>query len=202
MEFDKLADEEKVQSIVDILAKNGIESFVVNSGAEAKEKLYELIPEGSEIMEASSTTMDEIGVTKELLEGSRYKSLRKKIMGVNDKAERDAYRKSVLGHAYAIGSVHAVTEQGQLVVASASGSQIGSYAYGADHLVLVIGTQKVVKNLDSAFERIEKYIFPLEDARMKKTFGFGSVIAKILIISKEIVPGRTKVIFVKEKFGF
>ncbi len=54
---------------------------------------------------------------------------------------------------YAVGSVHAVTEDGRLIDAEACGSQHALYAYTADCVVLVVGTQKIVKNLDEAFKR-------------------------------------------------
>ncbi len=202
MEWDRIADDQTLENVKNIMEKNGIKVTIAESAEDAKKEVYDSIPEGSEIMEASSITLDEMGMVGELLESTKYKSLRKMMYSINDKAERDKYRKSVLAHQYAVGSAHAVTESGQIVVASASGSQIGSYAYGADHVILVIGAQKIVKDLDSAFRRINEYVFPLEDKRMHEKMGMGSVIAKTLIISKEIVPGRTKVIFVKQKLGF
>lgn len=103
---------------------------------------------------------------------------------------------------YDVGSVNAVTEDGKLVVASATGSQLAPIAAGAANVILVVGTQKIVKNLDEAFRRIEEHSLPLESEQLKKLYGVPSSINKILIISKEAIPNRIKLIFVKEKLGF
>jgi hypothetical protein len=100
-----------------------------------------------------------------------------------------------------LGSVHAVTEAGQLVITSASGSQIGPIASGAGHLVLVIGSQKIVPDLDSAFRRIEEHVFPWEDARLREAMNIGTKITRTLILERDYVPGRTTIILVREPIG-
>jgi hypothetical protein len=103
----------------------------------------------------------------------------------------------------ALGSVHAVTEEGQLVIASNTGSQLGAYAYGSEKVVWVVGTQKIVKNLDEAMKRIYEYVLPLESERVKKAYGMErSNVSKLLIINKEVKPGRAVVVLVKESLGF
>jgi hypothetical protein len=104
--------------------------------------------------------------------------------------------------AYIIGSVHAITQEGQILTASNGGSQLAPYAYGASKVILVVGAQKIVKDLNEGFRRIEEYSFPLEDARLREAFGVPSHIGKILIVNREIIPGRTTIILVKEELGF
>ena len=101
-----------------------------------------------------------------------------------------------------LGSVHAVTETGSLVAASASGSQLGPYASGAAKVILVAGTQKIVSDVEEAFRRIDEYVFPLEDARAQAAYGVNSGVNKVLIINKEWMPGRTTVVLVGEVLGF
>lgn len=103
---------------------------------------------------------------------------------------------------WVIGSVHAVTEDGAVFVASNSGSQLGAYAYGAQKVIWVIGTQKIVKNRDEAFRRLSEYSLPLEDERAQKAYGVHSGVSKILMVNKETQPGRITAILVKEKLGF
>jgi hypothetical protein len=100
-----------------------------------------------------------------------------------------------------LGSVHAVTESGQLVITSASGSQIGPIASGAGHLILVIGSQKIVRDLDSAFRRIEEHVFLWEDARLRELMNIGTKITRTLILDRDFVPGRTTIILVREPIG-
>jgi hypothetical protein len=102
---------------------------------------------------------------------------------------------------YTVGSAHAVTEDGQLLVASASGSQLPNYVFGAANLILVIGSQKIVKDLPEALDRIEQYTYQLEDARALKAYNMHSSLNKILIYRKE-TGQRVLVILVKEVAGF
>ena len=101
-----------------------------------------------------------------------------------------------------LGSVQAVTETGSLVTVSASGSQLGPYASGAGHVILVVGTQKIVADLAEALRRIDDYVFPLEDARAQAAYGVHSGVNKVLIINREYTPGRITVVFVDEALGF
>jgi L-lactate utilization protein LutC len=202
MDWAKLADDDTLQRTAKALGGRGIEAIITSNREEAKKKVMELLPEGAEVMEASSTTLAEMSVSKEIQESGRYVSVKKKITSTSNEEERHAARRASLSSDYMIGSVHAVTEEGQIVIASNSGSQLAPYAYGAANVIWVVGTQKIVKNLEDAFLRIKEYVFPLEDARMRKTYGIGSNISKILIFEKEVAPKRIKLVFVKEKLGF
>src|SRR5258706_80597 len=101
-----------------------------------------------------------------------------------------------------LGSVHAVTETGSLVAASMGGSQLGLYVSGAGRVILVVGTQKIVSDLDEAMSRVYDYAFPLEDARAQAEYGIHSAVNKVLIINREITPGRITVVLVDEVLGF
>ena len=101
-----------------------------------------------------------------------------------------------------VGSVHAVTEDGKIVIASNSGSQLAPYAFSAAKVIWIVGTQKIVKNLDEAMKRIEEYTLKLEDERLMNVYGMHSSIRKVLTINSEIMPGRITLIFVKEVLGF
>ncbi len=201
MAWDKLADNGTLEKTAQALRKRGFEVMIVDSGDEARKKVLELLPKGSEVMNVTSTTLDQIGVSKDIEDGE-YTSLRKMIMSVDDERERHLARKRSLTPEYGIGSVHAVTEDGQVMIASASGSQLPIYAYGADHVIWVVGTQKIVKNLDDAFKRVYEHSLPLESERAHRAYHIpGSSVNKILIFEKE-TPGRIQIIFVREKLGF
>ncbi len=203
MTWDTLADDKTVGKTVEALKKRGIEAFVVANGEEAKKKTLELIPGGSTVIEASSTTMNEIGVTQVIEESGKYDSVRKRLHGITDAEERNNTRRKFLASPYTIGSVQAITEDGQVVVASASGSQVSLYAFDAQNVILVVSTMKIVKDLDSAFKRIYEHALPLESKRVNEQYGWtqGSYVGKLLILERDR-PGRTKVILVREKLGF
>jgi hypothetical protein len=109
--------------------------------------------------------------------------------------------KAIAGQAdFALGSVHAVTREGVLVIASASGSQLGSYAWGAAN-VFVVGAQKLVPTLDAARERIFDHGLKLEDARALAVYGQNSSVGRILEIHQEL-PGRIHVVLIRQSVGF
>ena len=173
------------------LEENGIQVFVVENGQAAKEKVLQIIPEGAQVMTMTSETLRTTGIADEINNSGKYDSVRKHI-------------NQQLGAApeWTIGSVHAVTEDGKVVIASASGSQLPAYAYGALHVVWVVGWQKIVKDLDQAIKRVYEYVLPLENERAMKAYGQGSSVNKLLIVNKESLPNRIIMIIVKEKLGF
>jgi len=199
--WDELADEKAIATTVEALKANGFEAYVVENRELAKQKVLELIPSGAEVMNMTSMTLESINVVKLITESGRFNSVRNRLAEMSD---AKAMEKRRLGAAqeWAIGSVHAVTQDGHLLVASRTGSQLPAYAYGAAHVVWVVGAQKIVKNADEAMKRIHEHTFPLEDQRARKAYGVGSGVNKILIINKEIQPKRAMVILVKEKLGF
>ena len=201
VDWNKLATRDKVESVVKALKERGIDAEIVESGEEAKKRVLELIPSGAEVMHVTSTTLDQIGVSK-AIESGNYVSLRKVLMSIDDETERKDARRKSLSPDYGIGSVQAVTEAGQVVSISASGSQLPVYAYGAKNVIWVVSTDKIVKNIEEAYKRVYDYVLPLESERVRKVYKIpGSAVMKILIFEKEM-PGRIKLIFVNEKLGF
>jgi hypothetical protein len=199
--FAAVASDERINLAKKALEEKGFAVKVVNTLAEARQAVESIIPKGAEVFTATSVTLDKAGLTEEL-NSDKYASVRDKFMplyGQPDKAVE--MRRIGSGADYAVGSVHAITEDGQVVIASASGSQLPNYAYGASHVIWVAGTQKIVKNLAEGLERLESYVFPLEDERAKKAYGSGSSINKILIYRKD-PTNRVTIILVKEVVGF
>ncbi|MBI3037245.1 lactate utilization protein [Candidatus Woesearchaeota archaeon] len=200
--WEKLADEESIKKTVAALKANGIEAFVTENGEEARKKVLEILPKGAEVMDMTSMTLDAIGVSQKILEPGMFNSVRKKLDALNWKAQGAEMRRLGAAPDWVVGSVHAVTEDGKVLVASASGSQLPAYAYSAGNVIWVVGAQKIVKNLDDGIRRIYDYTLPLEDARARKAYGMGSGVNKLLILSKEFAPGRITLVLVKEKLGF
>jgi LUD domain len=195
------ASAETIERTARALEANGIRALVVDTGADARRTLLDLIPEGAQVHSGASKTLDTIGATQELQESGRYDALRPRLYKMDRQTQADEIRRLGASPDYMVGSVAALTEQGQLIVASASGSQIGPYASGAGKVIWVIGAQKVVRDLDEGLRRVREYAFPLEDARIRQALGRGSRINKVLIINGEM-PGRATAILVKEPLGF
>ena len=203
MEYAKLADKKIIVKTMGSLKKRGIKAEIVNTRKEALDRLFKLIPQKSEIMAAGSTTLEEIGFT-EILKNKAHKwnNLKDKILAEKDEAKQLELRKKSAASQYTIGSVHAVAETGEILIASASGSQIPSYAYSSKNVIWIVGTQKIVKDIEDGIERIRKYCLPLEDKRMRNKGADGSTIGKILIFEREIMNRNITLIFVNEKLGF
>ncbi|OHA49694.1 MAG: hypothetical protein A2991_03560 [Candidatus Terrybacteria bacterium RIFCSPLOWO2_01_FULL_58_14] len=200
--FGRLADHATLERAAVALEKNGIAAVIVEDGEAAKKKVREIIPEGAEVMTMSSMTLEAIGLVQELNESGRYQSAKAKLMTMDPKTQGLEMRRLGAAPEWAVGSVHAVTEEGTLLVASNTGSQLPAYAYAAGHVIWVVGAQKVVKDTEEGLRRIDEYSFPLEDERAQKAYGVHSFVSKILILNREIAKRRATVIFVKEKLGF
>ena len=200
--FDTTATKETVEKTIAALSNNGITAELVTASS-ARERVLEMIPEGSEVMIMTSVTVDTLGISEVINGSTKYISLKKKLATMDDKMQK--LEKNGIGAApeYALGSVHAVTEDGSVFIASATGSQLPAYAYGATHVIWVVGTQKIVTNADEAMRRINEYVLPLESERAHKAYGVErSYVNKVLRVDREVTPGRITILFVDEKVGF
>lgn len=202
MKWDKLANSQSIEKAKQALEANGIKVLVVESGSQAKEEALSLIQKGATVMTATSTTAQQIGLDTAIDESEKFVSLRKKITSLPESEQRAQARRINSAPDYVVGSVHAVTEDGKVIIASNSGSQLAPYAFSAAHVIWVVGTQKIVKNLDEAMQRIEEYTFKLEDERLMNVYGMHSGIRKLLIVNSEVMPERVTIILVKENLGF
>jgi hypothetical protein len=200
-EFETQASTESIDKVVASLTARNIEAVVVDTAEEARRLVLELVPEGSEVHWAKSKSLEDLGLENEFLESGKYDALRNRYLKMDRKTEHREIRKLIAAPDYMLGSVNAVTEDGDLVTVSYSASQLGPYASGAGRLILVVGTQKIVANMDEAERRIREHAFPYEDTRLRETLGVPTKTAKTLIIHSEARPGRTTVILVKEQVG-
>lgn len=200
--FGQLADASTVQKTADALTSNGMTAVVVPTGEAAKQKVLELLPPHAEVMNMTSMTLEGISVTKEILDSGQYQSVRNQLDTMDSATQGQEKRRLGATPEWVVGSVHAVTQAGELLIASNSGSQLPAYAYGAAHVIWVVGTQKIVQDRDEGLRRLYEYSFPLEDERAQQAYGMHSNVSKILIVNKEIQPGRITVILVQEKLGF
>ena len=200
--FGTVADDARVKRTAAALEANGISVLRAADAAEAKGIVLGLIPHGSQVHHGASQSLETSGITDEIENSGRYEPLRPKIWSMDRKTQADDIRRLTSAPDVMLGSVHAVTESGSLVAASASGSQLGPYSAGAGRVILVVGTQKIVSDLEEGLRRIDEYVFPLEDARAQAAYGVHSGVNKVLIINREITAGRITVVFVDEALGF
>jgi len=202
LEFAELASSDRILATAAALEQNGIRALVVDSGQDAVRQVVELLPEGSEVFNATSRTLETIGLAEEIESSGRYRAVRPRLYQMDRVMQGREMRKAAAAPDYFVGSAHAVTEQGSLLVASASGSQLGPLVSGAGTVLLVVGAQKIVPDLATGLRRIEEYCYPLEDARARQAYGIPSGINNILIVNRLPAPGRMSVILVREQLGF
>jgi hypothetical protein len=200
--FGTAADDARVRRTAAALEANGITVLRAANTAEAKRIVLGLIPEGSQVHHGASMSLDASGISDEIKNSGRYESVRPRILSMDRKTQADEIRRLAAAPDVMLGSVHAVTESGSLLTASMGGSQLGPYVSGAGRVILVVGTQKIVSDLEEGLRRIEEYAYPLEDARAQAAYGIHSGVNKVLIINREITPGRITVVFVDEVLGF
>lgn len=202
MDWTTIASDKDIDTTATALKKNNMNVFVVNDAVEAKKKILELLPLKCEVMTMSSTTLEQTGIRDALEESGAYISIHKKLAGMNRETSGKQMQQLGAAPEWAVGSVHAVTVDGNVLIASNTGSQLPAYAYGAAHVVWVVGAHKIVKNIDEGIKRIYEHALPLENIRAQKAYGVGSAVNKLLIFNKETRPDRVMVILVKQAVGF
>lgn len=200
--FAKPADEASVTRATVALTANGITVLRAKDADEARRLVLDLIPYGTQVHHGASRTLEQTGLVDELDQSGRYDALGPRLRSMDRQTQADEMRRLRAAPDVMLGSVHAVTEGGSLLAASMSGSQLGAYLSGAGRVILVVGSQKVVADLDEGLRRIHEYCFPLEDARARAAYGIASGVNKVAIINREPVPGRITVVLVDEELGF
>lgn len=205
MQYDMLASEGSVEKTVQALQAKRYTVTVVSDKGEALEQIKKIIPKGASVMNGASVTLEQIGYPEYLAGATHgWVDLHAKVNAENDPAKRNQLRKEATVSDYYLGSVHALTEQGEFVVASNTGSQLPHIVFNSSNLIFVVSTKKIVPNLPSAMERLEEYVVPLENKHMMDKYKVGTQLNKELIVRGESTYSTRKTYFilVKESLGF
>jgi hypothetical protein len=201
-QFAEPAEDARATRTAAALGANGMTVLRAPNSAEAKRIVLDLIPAGSQVHQGASRSLEASGIADEIERSGRYEPLRARVFSMDRATQADEIRRLSASPDVMLGSVHAVTETGALVAASASGSQLGPYVSGAGKVILVVGTQKIVSDLEDALRRIDEYVFPLEDARAQAAYGVHSGVNKVLIVNREWTADRITVVLCDEALGF
>ena len=201
-EFTQLASEEQIAQTVQALEAHGIRVAVFETGEEARKYVLDLIPSGAEVYNSPSRTLELIGLAEDIEHPTRFQSVRAQLHSLDRVTQRNEMRKLGASPDVLVGSVHAITEQGEVLIASAVGSQLGPAASGAGVVIWVVGTQKLVHTLEDGFRRIREYSYHLENERTHQVYGQATAINKLLIVNGEAYPGRITIVLVKQQLGF
>jgi hypothetical protein len=205
MNYTELASKEAIDTTISALTANNFLPEVLATKEDALERIKELIPKGASVMNGASKTLEQIGYLDYLKSGQHgWNNLHDAILAEKDPAKQAELRKHSVVSDFYLGSVHALTEDGQLVISSNSGSQLPHLTYTSPNLVLVVSTEKITPTLMDAFERLQNHVVPLEDERMKAAYGYGTQRSKTLILHKEnpAMGRKVRVLLVEETLGF
>ncbi len=200
-EFEAPASEETIRQVAEKIRERNIEVVIVEDGNEARHSVLERLPKGAEVYAGKSKTLQDAGIVDAIQEPGQYDAVRPRYLKMDRQTQAREIRKLIAGPDFMLGSVNAVTESGVLVAASATASQLGPYAGTAGKVILVVGSQKIVPDLEAALRRIREYVLPWEDAQVRKVVPTGSFVGKILIVEREWAAGRMVVILVRQPIG-
>ena len=199
--FAKAASEESIQRAAKALRAHNFAVEVFDTPAEARAYVNSVLPKDQSILTASSETVRLSGLDEDINRSGKFNAIRPQLEKMDRNTQRAEMRKLGSAPDVVVGSVHAVTEDGRVVAASASGSQLGTYAYGAGRVIWVVGSQKVVPDIDTAMKRVQLYAYPKEDIRAREKYGMPSALLKVLTMNGDW-PGRITLVLVREPIGY
>lgn len=205
MNWNTIPSDEVIQKTAEKLKKHNVSPLIVATGKDALDQIQKMIPQGVSVMNGSSVTLDQIGFLAYLEEGKHgWNDLHKAVTAENDPVKRKALREQSSLSDYYLGSVHALSETGEFLVASNTGSQLPHVVYTSPNVIFVVGAQKIVPTLADAFTRLEEHVVPLEDKHMRDLYGSGTQVSKIVVFKRENehMGRKVTVIIVKESLGF
>ena len=200
--FAELASDAEIERAAQALEAHGIHTLIAENGEEAEQMVFDLLPEGAEVFTASSQTLEQLNIPADLERSEQYDLVRAKLKKMDPKTQSREMVKLGATPEYIIGSVHAVTGEGQVLIASNTGSQLGPYSAGAEKVIWVVGAQKIVRDFNEGMQRIEEYAYPREHEKLLRAMGMHGGINQILMVNEEVKPGCITMIIVKEELGF
>jgi len=196
------APAERLERAAAALTAHGFTAEILDDAAAARTRVKDLIPEGASVFTGASETLRLSGIDADINTSGRYDAVKPRGLVLDRATQMNEIWRLMSTPDVIVGSVHAVTESGSLVIASASGSQLPGYAGGAARAIWIVGAQKVVPDLGTALRRVEDHCLPPESARAQVAYGQPSAINRLLILNAEPYPGRGTVLLLREAIGF
>ncbi|UYM04246.1 LUD domain-containing protein [Solicola gregarius] len=200
--FTEPAPDERLKRAATALEEANFGVEILDDAAGARARVEHLIPEGATVFTGASETLRLSGIDEDINGSGRYESVKARSSSMDRATQVAEIWRMIACPDVIVGSVHAVTETGSLVTASASGSQLPGYAGAAARAIWVVGAQKVVPDLSTALSRVENHCLPLENERAMQAYGVPSALNRMLILNAEPHPGRGTVLLLREAIGF
>lgn len=207
MNYNTLPTPDRLQKTIEAVRTRGITVTLVETKESALTQLQALIPAGATVMTGASITLQQIGFEALLISKKHpWRNFKDEVLAEKDPTRQAALRKQGTLADYFLGSVHAIAETGEIIIASATGSQLPAYAFSSSNVIWVAGTQKITPTVETAFQRVRDYVLSLEDQHMKQLYGneAGSFIGKLLIFEREApyLHRNVNLLLVNEVLGF
>jgi len=199
--FSVLASDDQIARTAQALEANHMRTLIVDSGEAARRCVSALLPAGARVYQSASRTLEQTGLAADIDQSTTFQPVRPLVRALDRATQQPEIRRLCASPDVLVGSVHAITEQGQVLIASAAGNQLGAAAFGASQVIWVAGAQKIVRTLEDGLRRLREYCQPLEDVRTRAAYGQPSAINKILIVNGEL-PGRITIVLVRQSLGF
>ena len=197
-----VVDEPAIRRTVEGLKERNVAAMVAENGEEARQMLIDLIPDGAEVFKSTSETLDTIGYSDYIRETDRYKNLYLEISEEPDRERQRELRRLASVAEYYVGSVHAIAETGEVIVASGSGSQLGAYVYGAKTVIWVAGVQKICPTFEDALARVRGFSVERHHEWATSQGRAAAPMGKLMIFENEQNPDRLKMVLIKESLGW
>lgn len=203
--YNQLASQPVLSDTLRALQARGVLAELVDTKAQALERVKSLIPPGATVMTSGSQSLEEIGFTSYLNHGDHlWNNFAKLVAAESDPVQHQKLTLQSTMADYYLGSVHAVSKRGEMVFASEHGSQLPAYCYNSANVIWVVGAQKITNNVAAALERVMGYWLPQEAEKQKRLGHHSTFIGKLLIFEREAPDLHRKLhlLLVNEVLGF
>lgn len=208
----KWVNKQRILKTIKSLEANNINGYLASSKEDLIEKIEKLVESNSVVGYGGSMTLAQSGVMNHLRSG-RYKLLDRDKVGLNQDEVKEIYRSAFSADAY-FTSTNAITEQGELYNVDGNGNRVAAMLYGPEKVIVIVGVNKIVKDIKAAIERNKQVSAPANAKRLNKqtpcaTEGYcmnckskDKICREYTLIRSQNRNDRMHVIFINDELGY
>lgn len=208
----KWVNEKKIEKTINNLKKNNINGYYVKDNDELINLIKDIAKEGEVVSVGGSMSLFESKVI-ELLRSGRYEFLDRYKENLTQEDIKEIYRKSFFADTY-FASANAITEDGKIFNVDGNGNRVAAILYGPDKVVLIVGVNKIVKNIEQAVARNRSISGPANAKRLNLSTPCiktgqcmecnieDRICCEYTVIKRQRNPKRMHVIFINDTLGF
>lgn len=211
MDYKKEAFAMAVPGILKNLEKRGMEGYYFENSADMARAILDMMPEGSVISWGGSASLTQSGMMDALTNGNY--TLIDRMTAKTEQERREIYAKTVMSNYYFC-STNAITYDGELVNIDGNGNRVACIIHGPEHVMLIVGMNKLTKDLDAAVKRVRTNACPPNAVRLHmntpcavtgrcaQCLSAECFCNQIVVTRRSRHAGRIKVFLVAEDLGF